>query len=155
MSSSEKQETPRILCRGVRGATVARANTAEAVLAATRELLEAVVNANGISIDDVASIFLTTTMDLNATYPALAARQMGWNDTALLCAHEIGVPDGMPLCIRVLLHWNTSRSPSEIVHVYLHEAQRLRPDRQNGRFPAQSEAQQNGSSGSLIDKIHS
>ena len=116
--------------RGIRGATVAPANTPEAIRCATRELLEALVAANGIDPGDIASVFFTTTADLNAEYPALAARQLGWIDTALLCSHEMNVPGGLPLCIRVLVHWNTDRRPAEIRHIYLGAAARLRPDRQ-------------------------
>ncbi|GAB4144822.1 MAG: chorismate mutase [Candidatus Promineifilaceae bacterium] len=119
-----------LMCRGVRGATVAAENSKEAILAATRELLYVMIRANGIQSEDVASVYFTTTRDLNATYPALAARQLGWYDVALLCGHEMEVLDGLPGCIRVLIHWNTQRAQSEIVHVYLHEAQSLRPDRQ-------------------------
>lgn len=118
-----------LMCRGVRGATVAGANSREAILEATRELLWAMSWANHIRPDDIASVYFTTTIDLNATYPAGAIRQMGWSDVAMLCSHEIDVPGGLPRCIRVLLHWNTYRRPDEIVHVYLHEAKRLRPDR--------------------------
>lgn len=120
-----------LVCRGVRGATVAAENSKEAILAATRELLYVMIRANGIRSEDVASAYFTTTRDLNATYPALAARQLGWYGVALLCGHEMEVPDGLPGCIRVLIHWNTWRAQSEIVHVYLHEAQSLRPDRQD------------------------
>ncbi len=118
------------LCRGVRGATTCSANTEEAILSATRELLYSLIKANNIDPDDVASAYFTTTVDLNATYPALAARQLGWYDTALLCGHEMDVPGSLERCIRVLIHWNTTKSPQEIVHVYLHEAQSLRPDRE-------------------------
>lgn len=120
-----------LVCRGVRGATVAAENSKEAILVATRELLYVMIRANGIRSEDVASAYFTTTRDLNATYPALAARQLGWYGVALLCGHEMEVPDGLPGCIRVLIHWNTWRAQSEIVHVYLHEAQSLRPDRQD------------------------
>ena len=116
-------------CRGVRGATTVTENSAEAILAATRELLLNLIWFNGISPDDVASAYFTTTLDLNATYPALAARQLGWYDVALLCGHEMAVPDGLPRCVRVLLHWNTTKPAKEIVHVYLREAKGLRPDR--------------------------
>jgi chorismate mutase len=117
------------VCRGVRGAIAARENSREAILAATRELLEAIVAANNIDPEDIASIYFTATIDLNATYPALAARQLGWLDLALLCGQELEVPDSLRRCIRVLLHWNTSKSVKEIVHVYLGEAVVLRPDR--------------------------
>ncbi len=115
--------------RGIRGATVASANTPEAIRAATRELLEALVAENGVDPEDIASVFFTTTTDLNAEHPALAARQLGWLETALLCGHEMEVPNSLGQCIRVLIHWNTERRPAEIRHVYLHEAIRLRPDR--------------------------
>lgn len=118
-------------CRGVRGAVTVSENTEEAILSATRELLQVIVKRNEMHPDDIASVYFTTTTDLNATYPALAARQMGWSDVALLCGHEMNVPGSLQMCVRVLIHWNTSRSAKEIVHVYLREAQSLRPDRQN------------------------
>jgi chorismate mutase len=120
-----------IACRGVRGAVTVKENTEDAILAATRELLQIIVQRNEMHPDDIASVYFTTTMDLNATYPALAARQIGWSDVALLCGHEMDVPGGLEMCIRVLIHWNTTRTAKEIVHVYLREAQSLRPDRQN------------------------
>ncbi len=116
-------------CRGIRGATVARANTPRAILNATRELLEALIAANDVRPDDVASVFFTTSPDLTAEYPALAARELGWIDTALLCMQEVAVPTGLNRCIRVLIHWNTDKRPDEIQHCYLGEAERLRPDR--------------------------
>lgn len=125
----EEAKEKRWRCRGVRGATTVTENSTKAILAATRELLLAIVEANEIEIDDVASIFFTTTPDLNSNYPALAARQLGWTDTALLCAHEMDVEWGMPLCVRVLIHWNTTNSLSEVQHVYLHEARNLRTDK--------------------------
>ena len=127
-NSQDQQPT---VCRGVRGAVTVKENTEEAILAATRELLQVIVKRNEMHPDDIASVYFTTTMDLNATYPALAARQIGWSDVALLCGHEMNVPGGLEMCIRVLIHWNTARSPKEIVHVYLREAQSLRPDRQS------------------------
>ncbi len=119
-----------MVCRGIRGAITVEKNDAEEILAATRELLEAVVRLNDLHPDDVASVYFTTTVDLNAAYPALAARQMGWYDAALLCGHEMAVPGGLPLCIRVLIHWNTTRTAQEVVHVYMREAVSLRPDRE-------------------------
>jgi chorismate mutase len=120
-----------VLCRGVRGATTARDNTPDAILEATRELLYIMLRANQIETEDVASVYFTTTIDLNATYPALAARQLGWYDVALMCGHEMQVPGGLEKCIRVMLHWNTTRSSKEIIHVYLREAEQLRPDRKS------------------------
>ncbi|MFH2066559.1 MAG: chorismate mutase [Pseudomonadota bacterium] len=117
------------MCRGIRGATTAAENTRDAILEATREMLYIMIRANHIVADDVASIYFTTTMDLNAEYPALAARQLGYYDTALLCGHEMQIPGGLPRCIRVLMHWNTTRNTKEIIHVYLRDAKGLRPDR--------------------------
>ena len=117
------------VCRGIRGATTVAENNADAILAATRELLYIIARTNDLDPSDIASAVFTTSRDLNAAYPARAARQLGWQDTALLCSHEMEVPGGLRRCIRVLLHWNTSRSQSEIVHVYLRGAKKLRPDR--------------------------
>ncbi len=117
-----------MLCRGVRGATTVETNTAEAILEATAELLQALVEANDIEHDRVASILFTTTMDLNAAFPAVAAREIGWTDIALLNAHEMAVPGALPRCIRILLHLNTERTAKEIRHVYLRDARKLRPD---------------------------
>lgn len=118
-----------IACRGVRGATTVEEDTPDTILSATRELLVQMVEANGICPEDVASIMFTTTPDLTSEYPALAARQLGWYDVALLCAHEMNVPHSLKHCIRVLLHWNTDKLASEIQHVYLKGAMSLRPDR--------------------------
>ena len=124
-----KYEKPPMMCRGIRGATTVTENTKEAILEATREMLYIIIRANDIHQDDVASAYFTTTVDLDATYPALGARQLGWYDAALLCGHEMQVPGGLPMCIRVLVHWNTRRTADEIVHVYLKGAKNLRPDR--------------------------
>jgi chorismate mutase len=132
MNDARPNEASSIVrCRGVRGATTAVANTAEAILEATRELLFVIMRANHMAVEDVASVHFTTTVDLNATYPALAARQLGWYDTALMCGHEMQVPDSLTRCIRVLVHWNTVCGSKEIVHVYLREAKSLRPDRKS------------------------
>ena len=114
--------------RGIRGAITVEANTREAILQATRELLAAMLKANEIDVDDVASAFFTTTLDLNAEFPALAAREMGWSHVALLCGHEMNVPGSLPMCLRILLLVNTGRPPADIRHVYLREARVLRPD---------------------------
>jgi chorismate mutase len=118
-------------CRGVRGATTAEGNRPEDILRATRELLALMIRRNGIEPDDVASAIFSTTSDLDAEFPALAARQLGWFDVALMCVHELDVPGSLRHCIRILLHWNTDKHPDEIVHVYVKEASRLRPDRSN------------------------
>ena len=116
-------------CRGVRGATTAENNSPEEILKTTRQLLALMIRQNGIEAEDVASAIFSTTTDLNAEFPALAARQLGWIDVALMCVHELDVPGSMRRCIRVLLHWNTEKAPEEIVHVYIKEAAKLRPDR--------------------------
>jgi chorismate mutase len=117
-------------CRGIRGATTASGNDREAILAATRELLERLVERNQLAVEEIAAVFFTVTDDLDAEYPALAARQLGWTETALLCAREIPVPTTtVRRCIRVLALVNTSHSAAEIVHVYLREAVTLRPSR--------------------------
>ncbi len=113
-------------CRGVRGATTVKSNSGTEILEATRELLMKLVEANGMNVEEVACVIFTTTSDLNAEFPALAARQMGWKDMALLCSHEMQVPGSLPYCIRVLLLYNTDKKGSELVHVYLKEAVNLR-----------------------------
>jgi len=117
-----------MLCRGIRGATTVEANKREAILEATTELLAAMVKANDIKPEDVASAFFTTTSDLNAEFPALAARRLGWNQVPLLCGHEMAVPGSLAMCLRILLHVNTDKRADQIVHVYLRGARVLRPD---------------------------
>lgn len=116
-------------CQGVRGAITVAANTPAAIREATHELLRALVEANQIVPEDIGGAFFTTTPDLTAEFPAVAARELGWDDVAILCGHEMNVPGALPMCLRVLLLWNTARAPQEIQHVYLREAQALRPDR--------------------------
>ena len=122
-----------MLCRGIRGAITVDSNTPQAILDATAELLKAMIEANSIRREDVASAIFTTTPDLNAEFPALAARCLGWDDVALLCGQEMGVPGSLPMCVRILLHVNTDRRADQIAHVYLRGAQALRPDLQSGR----------------------
>lgn len=114
--------------RGIRGAITAKANTRADIFFATKELLNAIVEANQIESEDIASIFLTTTPDLNADFPASAARELGWHLVPLLCAREIDVPHAMPKLIRVLMHVNTTKTQAEIRHLYLGDAAGLRPD---------------------------
>ena len=114
-------------CRGLRGATTATDNSPEAILAATRELLERLVARNTLAVDEIASAFFTVSDDLDAAYPALAARELGWSEVALLCAREIPVPSSVARCIRVLLHINTTKGQSELRHIYLRGAVSLRP----------------------------
>ena len=112
--------------RGIRGATTVDSDTSAAILEATRELLEKLVESNQIEVDDVAAAVFTTTPDLNAEFPAAAARQLGWENVALMCSHEMAVPDAQARCIRVLVLWNTERSATELSNVYLREAINLR-----------------------------
>ena len=120
-----------MLVRGVRGATTIEANTVEAVLEATQELLSAMVEANDIDAEYVASAFFTTTPDVNAEFPAVAAREMGWEHVALLCGHEMSVPKALKMCLRILIHVNTDKPAKEIRHIYLRGATALRPDIEN------------------------
>ncbi|MYH42011.1 MAG: chorismate mutase [Chloroflexi bacterium] len=114
--------------RGIRGATTAETNSREAILEATSELLDCLVRANGVRREDVVSILFSTTPDLNAEFPAVAARAAGWEDVALLCMHEMSVPGSLQQCVRILIHVNTERAAHEIEHVYLRGARVLRPD---------------------------
>lgn len=115
--------------RGIRGATTVLADDPDLILQATRELLEVILDENeGMRPDDVASAIFTVTDDLVSTFPAQAARQMGWGLVPMMCAREIPVPDSLPHVIRVLVHWNTEIPQSEIKHVYLRDAVKLRPD---------------------------
>ena len=115
--------------RGIRGANTARDNRSEEIISSTKELLLAILDANPLlESKDVASVLFTVTEDLQAEYPAKAARELGWKDVPLMCAREINVPAGLEKCIRVLVMWNTELEQSEINHVYLHGAKKLRPD---------------------------
>lgn len=121
--------------RGIRGATIASKNQAESILSATKELLHAILNANpSLAPEDIASALFTVTDDLTTTYPAKAARQLGWIETPLMCAREIQVPGSLERCIRVLIHWNTNLPQSAICHVYLGETVQLRPDLNKANF---------------------
>ncbi len=115
--------------RGIRGATTIASDSKENVLSATRELLDAMLASNpGLRTEDIASAWFTVTEEIVSAYPALAARQMGWDLVPMMCAREIPVTGSLPLCIRVLVHWNTDRPQNAIKHVYLRTAVKLRPD---------------------------
>jgi len=114
--------------RGIRGAITVEENTAEAICSATRELLLAIKENNDFDLDDVAGIFFTMTSDLDAAFPAKAARELGWVNVPLLCASELDVASGLERCVRVMLFVNTKKAPSEINHVYLKDASNLRVD---------------------------
>lgn len=117
-------------CRGIRGAITVDSNSSRDILAASRELLTEMLSANDVLSEDVAAVFFSTTPDLNAEFPARAAREMGWTDVALMCGHEMAVPGSLAACLRILLLVNTEKRPDEIVHVYLKGARALRPDRE-------------------------
>jgi chorismate mutase len=117
--------------RGIRGAITVNTDTRDEVLKATTEMLEAISAVNpGLNPKDIASAFFTVTDDIRSAFPAEAARYNGWRNVPRLCAKEIPVKDGLalPLCIRVLLHWNTETPSEKIKHVYLRDARKLRPD---------------------------
>jgi chorismate mutase len=115
-------------CRGIRGATTVEHNEREEILEATRELLQLIIQRNEIQKDDVACAIFTVTQELDADFPAFAARQLGWTEVALMSAREIPVPNSLPNVIRVLVLVNTTRSISEMKHVYIRDAIVLRPD---------------------------
>ncbi len=115
--------------RGIRGATTIESDTKDNLVSATKELLETILRANPtLQTPDVASVFFTVTDDIFSAYPALAARQIDWDYVPMICAREIPVEGSLPLCVRVLIHWNTDKTQSEIKHVYLRDALQLRPD---------------------------
>tara|TARA_Y100000994_G_scaffold157327_1_gene128914 strand:+ start:976 stop:1356 length:381 start_codon:yes stop_codon:yes gene_type:complete len=116
-----------IACRGIRGATTADNNDRESIIDATKELLESIVNENDLNVGDIAAAFFTTTKDLTAEYPAVAARRsLGWTDVALSNTHEMEVPNDISRCIRVLILVNTDKKQSEINNIYLKDAINLR-----------------------------
>jgi chorismate mutase len=117
-----------MMFRGVRGATTVENDDPDAILSATRELLQEMIRINGIDEEAVASVIFTTTPDLTAAFPAQAARGIGWHRTALLGCQEMDNPNGLPRCVRVLIHWNTEKTLDQILHVYMRGAEKLRPD---------------------------
>jgi len=114
--------------RGLRGAITVEENTKQEILAATKQLLSSMLQENEVQIEEIASVIFSVTKDLNAEFPAAAAREMGWNNLPLLCTYEIDIPGSLPKCIRILIHLNTEKSQSQIKHIYLKEATTLRRD---------------------------
>lgn len=114
--------------RGVRGATTVSMNTTQAIEEAAVELLQMIVRENKIKIKDIVSVYFSVSVDLNAQFPAVAARKMGWKYVPLLCTYEVDVPGSLRKCIRVLLTYNTRKPQHKIKHQYLREAVLLRPD---------------------------
>ena len=119
---------PERVVRGVRGAITVADNTADAILEATAQLLTALQAANHFDAEDIVSAVFTATPDLNAAFPAIAARNLGWTRTPLLCAVEMAVPDALPRCVRVLVHVHAAGPAEAMRHVYLRGATVLRPD---------------------------
>jgi chorismate mutase len=113
-------------CRGIRGATTVDANTKQSIYASTKELLREMIKANDVDKDDMASIIFTATDDLNAAFPAKAAREMGVLNIPLLCSREINVPNSLQSCLRILILFNTNKKPDDIKHIYLKGAADLR-----------------------------
>ena len=118
--------------RGIRGATTAEANTAEAITDATEELLRELVRLNDLDVAEICFAYLTTTHDLTAEFPAFAARRIGWTEVPLLCGHDMDVqvpnPRGVPMCVRVLLLYNTPLPQSAMRFAYLRGAQAIKAD---------------------------
>jgi len=115
-------------CRGIRGATTVDNDAVDDILRESKELLQMMIDANGIKPEDVACAIFTTTSDLDAAFPATAARQLGWTDVPLMCSKEIDVPGSVKGCIRLLILYNTERSAEDIVHIYIKGASNLRSD---------------------------
>ena len=118
-------------CCGIRGATIVARNTREAIIAASKELLLKMVETNGVNVEDIAGVWFTTTPDINTEFPAVAARELGWSDTALICGHEMNVPGSLPSCLRVLMLVNTEKKNEEVAHVYLKGAEILKEETGN------------------------
>lgn len=117
--------------RGLRGATTVKIDEENEVLVATEQLAKAIAAENNVAPEDIVSVIVSTTVDVKSTFPAKAIRGMdGWKYVPVICTHEIDVPGGLPLCIRILMHVNTAIPQSEIKHVYQSEAIKLRPDLQ-------------------------
>ena len=118
-------------CRGIRGATTVDGNTREDTLAAAKELLQEMIQANGVQEEEIACIFFTTTPDINSAFPAAAARELGLSQVPMLCGHEMNVPGSLPMCLRILLLFNTEKGAENIVHIYIKGARELRSTSDN------------------------
>ncbi|MFC5559654.1 chorismate mutase [Ureibacillus thermophilus] len=117
------------MIRGIRGAITIESNTPEEIYSETERLVKEMAKVNNVIPEDIASVIVTTTPDINAAFPAKAVRSIeGWKYVPIMCTHEMNVPGALPLCIRVLMHVNTTVPQKEIRHVYLNDAVKLRPD---------------------------
>jgi len=115
-------------CFGIRGAIIVERNTREAIIAASKELLVKIAETNGVNVDNIAGIWFTTTPDIDAEFPAVAARELGWSNTALMCGHEMNVPGSLSSCLRILMLVNTEKKNTEIEHIYLKGTEVLRAE---------------------------
>jgi len=126
-----------VAVRGIRGATTVDVDSAVEIVAATREMIEALVAQNGFAPDDVAGAWFTTTPDLRSEFPAVAARQLGWVDVPLICGHEMNVPYANPRsiarCVRAMVMINTDKPQSAIRHVYLRGALAIKEELDRAR----------------------
>jgi len=117
-----------MLVRGIRGAITVNSNTKEKIIEITKELLTVLQGENNFKIEDIVNILFSVTSDLNAAFPAQAARELGWDRVPLLDMQEIEVPGSLPKCIRILIQINCQKSQTEIKHCYLRGAKILRKD---------------------------
>lgn len=116
------------MVRAVRGATTVIANDSREILDKTGELLKAMTEQNNIRKEDIISVIFSATSDLDAVFPATAARELGWKDIALMSTKEIDVPGSLKKCIRIMMHFNTDKNNNELKYIYLNDAKKLRPD---------------------------
>lgn len=116
------------MVRAVRGATTVEINNTDEIIRETEELLKKIIEENSIETDDIISVFFSVTKDLDAVFPAVAARRLGWTNIALMCTNEIDVPGSLEKCIRVLIHFNTNKKNEEMKYIYMKRAKSLRPD---------------------------
>jgi chorismate mutase len=116
------------LVRALRGATTCVVDTPEEISTVTRELISTMMERNGLVHDDVISVLLTTSPDLTSSFPAAAAREVGFGDVPLMCASEIDVPGAMARCVRIMMHVYTARERNQLHHIYLRDAKSLRDD---------------------------
>lgn len=117
------------MMRGIRGAITVSADLPDEILKETTALVKEMVEQNGIEPDNVASVIISTTHDISSAFPAKAVRSMeGWTYVPVMCTHEMAVPGSLPLCVRVMMHVNTSQAQEEVQHIYMNEAMKLRPD---------------------------
>jgi chorismate mutase len=128
-------DAPPLACRGIRGAITSEGDDAEAVEAAATELLDRLVDANGLALEDLAAVIFTLPEDLAGSNPAARARAHGWSAVPLLVVKEHGGDITVPRCLRVLVLWNTTRPQRDIRHVYLRGAAALRPDLEDTPVP--------------------